>query len=317
MEEVACNICGSSESLPLFSTNDYITHTAHKIVQCKSCGLTYVNPQPTKEELPSFYPEIYYGEEPFSYEKIDARSRHKKLRKFLSGRKGRILDVGCGKGLLLKLCKDAGWQVAGIELSEDSTRYARETLGLEVFTSLDEKHHLRDNSLDIITFFHSLEHLKDPLSYLNDVKRLLKPDGIIIIEVPRFNSFYSKIFRDKWFHLDVPRHLFHFDDHTIKKLIILAGYHIIEIKKYALMYDSFGALQSILNSICSEYNLLNDINTKRLRIKDIMKPGQKRIKIDAIISFLLQSFLFPPLLILSLFLSIFNIGGTFTIYAKK
>jgi 2-polyprenyl-3-methyl-5-hydroxy-6-metoxy-1,4-benzoquinol methylase len=312
-----CNVCGSPENIPLFSTIDYISRTSHTLVKCKSCGLTYVSPQPTKEELSSFYPNKYYGTEPFLYEKADARSRFKMLHKTLGERRGRLLDVGCGKGLLLKLFKDSGWQVTGTELSEHSAQYARETLGIAICSEDIEKCNFQDQYFDVITLFHSLEHLMDPTSWLKTVKRLLKPNGLLIIQVPRFNSFYSKIFKNKWFHLDVPRHLFHFDDNTLENLLSAASFRVFEKKRYVLMHDSFGALQSILNCVCSEYNLLNDINTKRKSVKEIMNSPKKRLKIDLIISLLSQVFLFPLLFVLAAFLSIFNIGGTLTYYATK
>lgn len=319
MKEVLCNLCGSgsSENILLFSTYDYITHTLHIVVKCKACGLVYVNPQPTEEELPKFYPETYYGNAPFLYEIVDARSRYKKFQRIVGKRTGKLLDVGCGKGLLLKLLKESGWEVIGTELSKESAKYANEVLGLKVFNQDIEECNFTDESFDLITFFHSLEHLINPLSTLKTIRRLLKDDGLLIVEVPRFHSLYFKIFKDKWFHLDVPRHLFHFDDQTLEKLLTTSGFKVFRKKKYAIMYDAFGALQSLLNYICSTPNLLNNINTKCIRVKDILKSKQKKLMMDTIISFSLQPLLFPPLLLFAVFLSIFNIGGTLTYYAKK
>ena len=318
MNKVACNSCGSNENIPLYSASDYITKTRHHLVECKTCGLTYVSPQPSKAELPRFYPDdFYYREEPFFYDKINAGSRYKALLRIIGKRKGRILDAGCGRGILLKLFKNAGWEAFGTELSDVSARYAREVLGLEVLNRGIEDCNFGSGIFDVITLFHSLEHLREPMLSLNIIKNILKPEGLLIIVVPRFNSFYSNIFKDKWFHLDVPRHLFHFDDRSIEKLLAAAGFEIIKVKRYALLYDSFGALQSILNYICSEPNLLNNINTGRNRVKDIIKSGKKRLMVDTIMSYLLQFILFPPLFILAAFLAIFNIGGTLTVSAKK
>lgn len=318
MNNVWCNVCSSKDNIPLFSASDYITETSHHLVKCKKCGLIYVNPQPSKDELPKYYPDdFYFREAPFFYDKMNARSRYNELKKVLGKHTGNILDVGCGRGLLLKLFKDSGWEVKGTELSDVSARYAREVMGLDVLNRDIEDCNFDNGYFDVITLFHSLEHLREPMLSLKVIKGLLKSDGLLIIVVPRFNSFYSNIFKDKWFHLDVPRHLFHFDDRSIEKLLATAGFEIIKVKRYALLYDSFGALQSILNYICSEPNLLNNINTRRNRVKDIIKSGRKRLIADTIISFFLQALLFPPLFILAVFLSIFNIGGTLTVCAKK
>lgn len=317
MNRVNCILCGSIESIPLYSSTDYITKTIHNLVKCRNCGLTYVNPQPSKDELPEYYSGDYHMEAPFFYDRFNARSRYKKLKKIAGKQTGRILDVGCGRGIMLKIFKESGWETAGTELSDVSAQYAREVLGVEVLNENIEDSVFDKEHFDVITMFHSLEHLQDPALSLKAIKKLLKPDGLLIIEVPRFNSFYSKIFKDKWFHLDVPRHLFHFDDQSLEKLLAAAGFSITMRKRYALLYDSFGALQSILNYICSELNLLNNINTGRIRVKDIIKSKQKRHMADTIISFLLQPLLVPPLFALASFLSIFNTGGTLTVCAKK
>ncbi len=317
MRGASCNLCGSSEAIPLFSTRDYITHTMHNLVKCKSCGLTYVNPQLKKDELPAFYPATYYGGKPFFYEIVDAHSRYKWLHKIVGKHTGKLLDVGCGKGLLLKLFAQSGWEVAGIELSDNSARYATEVLGLRVLNKDIDNCDFSEESFDLITSFHSLEHLNDPLSALKTIGWLLKPDSLLIVQVPRYNSFYSKIFGDRWFHLDVPRHLYHFNDQTLEKLLERAGFHIFKRKKFVLMHDAFGALQSILNLLCSRMNLLNDLNTKRVRLTDIIKARKKRPLIDAMISLSLQTLVFPLLFFLAALFAVFNTGGTLTYYAKK
>jgi SAM-dependent methyltransferase len=319
-EKVDCNLCGSKDSVLLFSATDYITKTEHFLVRCKQCGLAFVNPQPSSKDLFRFYPVLYYGDEPASYEKIDARSRFKKLRSVVQKNNGAILDIGCGKGLLLQMFKETGWNVAGIELSEESARYASEKLHIDVYTllsDLEADNIDKINSFDVITFFHSLEHVKDPLLYVKSAEKLLKSDGIMIIEVPRFNSLYSKVFKDTWFHLDVPRHLYHFEDQTLQKMMNSVGLHVFKKTKYALMYDSFGALQSILNSFCSRYNLLNDINTKRINVRDIMKSGNTRLKADSVMSFVAQFLVLPLLFISAAFFALFNTGGTLCYYARK
>ncbi len=317
MNKVYCNLCDSTEIIPLFSAVDYITKTTHNLVECKNCGLTYVNPQPSKDELPGYYSGDYHMEDPFFYDKFNAYSRYKKLKKIAGKYTRRILDVGCGRGIMLKIFKESGWETAGTELSDVSAQYAREVLGVEVLNKDIEDCNFSKDHFDVITLFHSLEHLRDPMLSLKSINDFLNPDGLLIIEVPRFNSFYSKIFKDKWFHLDVPRHLFHFDDRSFEKLLAVAGFSIIKRKRCALLYDSFGALQSILNYMCSEMNLLNNINTRRVRVKDIIKSKKKRLTVDTIISFLLQPLLLPPLFVLAFFLSIFNTGGTLTVCAKK
>ena len=317
METVNCDLCGATSHSPLFDSSDYVTKEEFKLVRCTNCGLVFVNPQPLKSALSPYYPEAYYGDEPFLYEKVDARRRYTYLTKSFKGIKGKALDIGCGRGLFLKRLQGDGWETLGTELSEGAAKYARDVLGVNVMTLEVEKCGFDEGSFDLITMFHSLEHLKSPLSTLHTVSRILKSSGTFIVEVPRFNSFYSRIFAGRWFHLDVPRHLFHFEDQTIDELLREAGLALTDMRKYEVMADAFGALQSILNVTCARMNLLNDINTGRTSLKGILKSGETRLKADALLSLTLQTVLFPFLLLAGGVLSIFNVGGTLIVSATK
>ncbi len=316
MRSVTCDLCGSKQYFLIFETKDYITGIPQKVVRCQNCGLVYVNPQPSFEELGGFYPQAYYGEKPFLYEKLDAFARFRLIKKIIK-KESIILDIGCGRGLVLAKLKNIGCEVWGTELSEVSSKFARETLKLTILNKNLEDCAFNNDYFDVIIMFHSLEHLISPLIILKEVHRILKPGGILVVEVPRFDSIYSKIFKDKWFHLDVPRHLYHFNDRTLEKLLTTAGFNVLKKKRHAIMYDSFGALQSLLNCICTTPNLLNDINTKRITFKDVIKSKRKRLLYDAVISLILQSVLYIPMVIFTVILSIFDIGGTLTFNAKK
>lgn len=295
---------------------DYLTGTFHQVVKCGSCGLVYVNPQPDSTELGSYYPQIYYGDTPFLYEKVDANARFKRVRKLVT--KGCVvLDIGCGRGLLLAKLHEVGCEVWGTELSQDSSRYAQQTLRLNIINRELADCDLASEHFDLITMFHSLEHMTSPRNTLKEIRRILKSGGVLVVEVPRFESLHSRLFKDKWFHLDVPRHLFHFSDRSLEQLLTTAGFKVHRKTYHDIMYDSFGALQSILNCLCSRQNLLNDLNTKRVTGAEITKSGDKDLIRDMRLSLVLQSILFVPLLLVSLFMSIFNSGCTLKYIARK
>src|SRR2546423_893198 len=127
----SCNLCGGQESHPWLTSTDHISGETFHLVRCARCDLGYVNPRPWPSRLARYYPQTHQGSEPAAYERMDAKPRVKFVAELLDGRAGRALDVGCGKGLLLKGLREQGWQVAGTELSEVSSLRAREA-GIEV-----------------------------------------------------------------------------------------------------------------------------------------------------------------------------------------
>lgn len=316
MEFITCNLCHSKISSFLFEAQDYITGSKHKLVRCENCRLVYVNPRPGMEEISEYYPATYYGKEPFTYERIDAESRFKIIKNMLQP-SSRVLDIGCGRGLVLGKCSNMGCEVYGTELSLTSSWYAREVLKLKIFNKHLIDCSFADDYFDLITMYHSLEHLEDPLGNLREIYRVLKPGGILVIEVPRFNSWMSVLFKGNWFHLDVPRHLYHFEDNTLEQLLNAVDLKVIKKKRYAILYDAFGGLQSVLNCCCIKKNLLNDINTKRYSAKDFFVSGTTRDKIELGLSLLGQLILFPLFLMISISMAIFNRGGTLVFVSKK
>lgn len=316
MDSTPCQLCWSKIYSELFDAQDYITRKHFKVIRCNGCHVVRVDPVPSAAEIGDYYPELYYGDTPFLYEKMDAAGRFKKVRPYVASG-SRVLDVGCGRGLVLGKLHEVGCKVVGTELSAHSSKYAREVLGLEIHQKSLEDCAFEDDSFDVVTLFHSLEHLLDPLSSLREVCRILKPGGRMLVEVPRFDSFYANIFRDKWFHLDVPRHLYHFEDKTLEELLKNAGFALDDVKKYDIMYDSFGALQSLLNGLCSDFNLLNDLNTKRKSVAELLRAGTVRQKTDVAISLTGQALLYLPLVAMAYALVPFNIGGTLKAWAVK
>lgn len=315
MEYSKCNLCGSNNLGKVFNAVDYITGELHGVIRCKECGLVFVNPQPDIKEIGRFYPDIYYGMEPFLYEKIDNFSRLRKIKRMYSP-PCKLLDIGCGKGLLLHSLKMKDFEVYGIELSENSARYAKEKLGINVKTKDIKDCEFQPDYFDVITMFHSLEHMKDPKQTLKAIHSILKNDGILIIEVPKFDSLYSRIFKDKWFHLDVPRHLYHFEEKTIKSMLKTTGFSIKKISNHSIIYDVFGNVQSLLNYLCSKMNILNDMSTNRLTFTSMWHKN-KRLIFDALLGYFLFPFIFTIFMVISMMLVPFNIGGTLIIYARK
>ncbi|KPJ69461.1 hypothetical protein AMJ44_03855 [candidate division WOR-1 bacterium DG_54_3] len=244
MEHVKCNLCGADDAkfVLLGRCRHYGLEKKHfKLVKCRRCGLAYLNPRPDGEEIKNYYPPWYHSRaqsKVVDIEKIKfwgipwREAMQKKAEPILRYKKiGKILDIGCGDGSLLKYLKDLGWQTYGVEINEVSARYAREVLGLNVFKGRLEDANFPEESFDVITILHVLEHLSDPTHTLRMIFPILRKDGILVVEVPNFGSFEARIFRSKWFGIDapLPLHLYFFTPHSLKLLLVKCGFFKVEM----------------------------------------------------------------------------------------
>jgi SAM-dependent methyltransferase len=189
------------------------------------------------------------------FEEIEHYSRGKKL-----------LDIGCGRGLMLKTAQQAGWEVHGTEVNDDAAYHAREILGLNVRSGELEEAGFKKGMFDVITAWHVLEHLKDPQSTLAACRALLADEGVLVIEVPNLSSLQARLSGRHWFHLDVPFHLHHFTRHSIERVLENAGFIVVKTRQFSLEFGPYGFLQSALNIVCPTRNYLYDVlKKKRLR----------------------------------------------------
>ena len=167
-----------------------------------------------------------------------------------------MLDIGCGRGLLLREFQVRGWEVQGTELSEPAARFARELLGLPVQIGLVEELNYPDAGFDAVVLWHVLEHVSDPGVMLAEIRRLLRPGGVLLVGVPNLASWEARLARDKWFHLDVPRHLTHLTGDSLRRALARAGFEVCAVSGFAPEYDCFSFVQSLLNRAGVRQNLL-------------------------------------------------------------
>ena len=230
-------------------------------------------------------------------------------------KKGRILDIGCGRGLFLHVMQRNGWDVLGVELNDDTASYAREKYGLKVITGSPLGWDIPDESLDVITVNHVLEHLDNPIEMLSVCRKLLKKGGLLVIAIPNIDSLQASAGKSLWFHLDVPHHLCHFSESGLKKLLEGNDLRILKVRRFDLEYNIFGWLQTLLNlSGIKRDFLFHMLKTSALR-KNMLANDRKR---DMILTCALAPIYFPLSVILSVIESfILHRGGTIEIYAIK
>jgi len=196
-------------------------------VQCRDCGLRYLNPRPDERERQALYTQGYFeehGVQPRAFGEAEiakaVAAYELRLRAIeLFARPGTLLEVGAASGYFLRGAAQRGWQVKGVELSEWAASYARDTLGLDVFTGSLEDAALPDASLDVVCMWHVFEHLPGPLQTLAEVRRILKPGGIFVADVPNVAGLDRRLKKHGWMGWSLPYHLYHFTPKTLRAMV--------------------------------------------------------------------------------------------------
>ena len=259
VEAVPCPLCRAERSTPAFRQRDLALGLAalYTVARCEGCGLLYQNPRVRAEDLALAYPDTYaaHVREPDLSRRLQRHgasvrwllSRHlgyhhltsedaggvaglraawlrRRIREafppWRSG--GRLLDVGCASGKFLRQMHAVGWEVAGIEIDPAAAAKAR-TVTPNIIVGDPAHVTLSDGAFDVITAFHVIEHVPDPLGALRNLLRWLAPGGLIVLEVPNAASLSARVFGRYWCGYDLPRHLVHFTPASMTALVQGAG----------------------------------------------------------------------------------------------
>lgn len=271
--DVPCNLCGSRDSTFLFSARDRLHGVGGTFtyVQCKQCGLVYMNPQVIPEDTGRLYPQDYA---PHSVarrrSRLGARALYCRILKIpvlghclrsitnvrimapvcrtLNAR-SRVLDIGCGTGAFLNSIKiDKGCEVYGVDISDAAVRGAKESFGLDIFEGTITQAPFPGEYFDVITAWWYLEHVHNPNEAVAKMSAVLKKDGHCIIGVPNSKSLFARIFKDKWYHLDCPRHLCIWSTDTIARLLAQHGLSITKVIYDKTPWGLLGSLQYLFYS---------------------------------------------------------------------
>ncbi len=240
MEHVHCHLCGVDDAEVLFQKRDKlgISDDEFQVVECKRCGLLYVNPRPAEAEMGKFYPETYSWKETIEADSLVAKWVRKlekgyryhllqdevsKVIKHTGKSSGKVLDIGCGTGDRLDVFRNKGFETWGVETS-DSADYAREHLHLNVSRGDLFSAGFPDRFFDVVTLYNVLEHTHHPTRVCSEIHRVLKDDGVLAIQVPNKNSLQYRIFRKRWAAFDVPRDLYYFGVEILRSLLGKVGF---------------------------------------------------------------------------------------------
>ena len=233
-------------NLHLTCTDHFLTGESFELVYNKSKDLLITTPRPPDSELSRYYESLDYQSHStnvktffqllyYLIRKISTLRKLKLIKKF-RGEQNTLLDIGAGIGYFLDSASDFGWNSTGVELSDSARSAANKvrSISIKKMTYLDN---LEQNTFDVVTLWHVLEHMGDLDFEIKRIKGLLSLNGRIIIAVPNFKSYDANYFKEYWAGYDVPRHLWHFSRNSIFKLFKKHGL-IIE-STHPMIFDSF------------------------------------------------------------------------------
>lgn len=247
LETARCVLCGSDNPKLLFVGHDRLHHVPGEfnVVQCQECSLIYLNPRPAWNDMKKFYPSSYapyiLSSSSFLQRWIHRGGLRKKwhlVRKYKSC--GALLDVGCATGDFLRMMSyDRNWKLFGLEPNLESAQQAAQIPGVNIFCGRLEDAIFPSGFFSVITMWHVLEHLYEPLSALGKLCQALKPDGVLIMAVPVLDSVDAKLFGPYWSGYDVPRHLVTYSKATLLEILSRSGFSLVRFESFIGGYDAF------------------------------------------------------------------------------
>lgn len=267
-----CLLCGFSTSGVIYRKDKW------RYLQCKNCGLVSIDPKPSKRGvlnnyetyLPTDIREIKQWET-MMQPVIETSVRIINARTEIN--RGRLLDIGCGFGFFLNAMKQHHWEVTGIEIAKGGRQYARDHFGIDVYSKPLESLSLPSGYFDAVTLFYVIEHIAEPVTVLNEVKRILKPGGLVLIRWPHTTPII-KLLGPLSRRLDLyhtPYHLYDFSKQTIEQVLTLCGFSNMEtvVGGYTLSPKWISRLPSIIFGVFGE--IVYQLSGKKFLLPGISK----------------------------------------------
>lgn len=241
-----CPVCESSDfSNHLKAADHMITKEVFSVVKCNSCSFHFTNPIPSEEVIGSYYKSENYISHSSSkaglinkaynvVRNITLKRKINLVSRLAAGKN--LLDIGSGTGHFLNASKSAGFNVQGLEPDEDAKLFAKSEF-LLALDDLNELKNIESNSKDVITMWHVLEHVYHLKRDLSEFARVLNVDGVFIVAVPNMSAWDAKHYGKFWAAYDVPRHLYHFQEATIKNLFAQFNLECVDV--LPMKFDSY------------------------------------------------------------------------------
>lgn|ERR1019366_1303633 len=309
LEDVSCPLGCQRNDEVILTGRDLLLDLPGEfnVVKCRTCGLMRTNPRPTPDTIGFYYPDDYapYVGTRVQHARPKSASWIKMLLRPIVRRvfnfnmttlpamsPGRMLEIGCASGSFLHQMAGQGWQVQGIEFSEKAARAAAQ-LGYRVHAGPLETAPQPDEPFDLIVGWMVLEHLHDPVGGLQKLREWAKPGAWLVLSVPNAASQSFRFFKNRWYDLHLPNHLYHFTPHTIELVFKASGWKLEKVHH-----------QRVLSNLIASTGYV-------LRDKGYAKLGQKFIDFPeraGRLNYVLYS--------LAWLLSVFGQTGRMTVWAR-
>ena len=315
-----CTFCGQELTVPILNDIPW-NGSVYDVSECVDCEIAMIHPLPSDAELTRLYSCGNYrtsegkrfGPLIETLVLFGRILKRRSINRFV--KPGKILDIGCGRGLFLDVMRRGGWRAIGTELNKETASYAIKVYDLKILVGGIIQHQLPDAGLDAININQVLEHLKNPREVIEECHRILRKDGLLVISVPDLRSPQFTLGKENWFLLDLPFHLFHFTEEGLGKLLEKNGFKVKEVKRFNLEYSPFGWLQTLLNVSGIRFNLLYDL----LKTGELRGGEMESIKPSGVVATLLLLPIYFPLALILAVLEplLWKRGGSIEVYATK
>ncbi len=311
METISCPFCDENTFEKLFKAEDIIggVEGEFQVVRCVECGMMMTNPRPNVKEIEKFYPDSYHcynfntkkvnrsivlrNKFPVIYRAIDVSGlTYAKVKSNAD-----VLEIGCGAGEFLYVYTKMNPQqkVQGIEFDAESVKFLKKQ-GLSVKQSnLNDGINISSNSQDMVIGWMILEHLHNINFVLGEVHNSLRSGGKFVFSIPNAGSWQFNFFKNNWYALQTPQHLYHFTEESISKLLKKNGFEVEKVYHQRIFSDI--------------------VNSGRFMIRDKMSENIVRNMLERLFIWNIVYFVitFP----VAILLSFAKQSGRFTIVAKK
>lgn len=273
-DTVPCNYCGVDDATEVFGPG---VAQPSRIVRCNRCGLMYASPRARAVDAVliqdwkldrAFLHKA--GAQRFEKERLQVRdfARTRKLLDHEYPARGKLLEIGSGLGFLLAELKKDGWDVLGIEPNLTLADHAREELGVETRSELLHQAGIPDETFDVVIMNHVIEHVDEPLATLREINRVLKPNGHLVLETPRYDTLMFRLLGRRERSLNCEGHIYFFTTQTLKNFYQAAGFETRQ-------------LNYVGRSLTLDRFLWNvGVVSKSERFRKAMAATSRRLKLD-------------------------------------